>query len=87
MARSSQEAQQELERLQTMLRSVPDQRDEAAVKLSRRIRVIEKELSGDGGGGKESDRGSNPVLMTCLALIIGGLAFGIVYYAIRIGGL
>lgn len=86
MARSSQEAQQELERLQTMLRSVPDQRDEAAVKLSRRIRAIEKELSGDGGG-KESDRGSNPVLMTCLALIIGGLAFGIVYYAIRIGGL
>ena len=68
MARSREAAEQELARLQMMLRAMKDQKDDAAQKILDRIAAIEMEL----GGGKNLSLNprSGPNILVIAALVL-----------------
>ena len=84
MARSRKTAEQELARLQMMLRAMKDQKDDAAQKIRDRIAAIELELAGENGIADSTKSGPNMLLIAALVLLIGLLAFAAMYFVIRI---
>ena len=89
MARSRKAAEQELQRLQMMLRAMKDQKDDAAQKVCNRIAAIELEItnanspSGSGKSGS-ANSGSNVMVVAVLIILIGILAFAAMYFGILI---
>ncbi|MDF1750983.1 MAG: hypothetical protein P1V34_19140 [Alphaproteobacteria bacterium] len=82
MARSRKSAEQELQRLQMMLRAMKDQKDDAAQKIRDRIAAVELELGGNSSGSGKS--GPNILVIAALVLLVGILAFLAMYFGIRI---
>jgi hypothetical protein len=83
MARSRKSAEQELQRLQMMLRAMKDQKDDAAQKIRDRIAAIELELGGGNSAGSGKS-GHNILVIAALVLLVGILAFIAMYFGIRI---
>jgi hypothetical protein len=83
MARSRKSAEQELQRLQMMLRAMKDQKDDAAQKIRDRIAAIELELGGGNSAGSGKS-GPNILVIAALVLLVGILAFIAMYFGIRI---
>ena len=84
MARSLREAQQELNRLQSMYRSMPDQKDTAAVEIARKIESVQAEIAKlEAGGGATSRKKKGgvpwPVLLL-IAVALGGAAFALAFF-------
>ncbi len=84
MARSLKEAKQELERLQSMHRSMPDQRDTAAVEIARKIDGIKAEiaqLEAGGGAPAKKKKGGVPwPVLLLIAVALGGAAFALAFF-------
>lgn len=89
MARSIAEAQQELDRLNTMYRSLPDQRDAAAVKLAQRIQDVQQEVvrlaAAPATSGKAKSSGFSLTTVFAVVLIVGAGAFLIGYFGLVAG--
>lgn len=84
MARSKQEAALELERLQSMLRSMPDKKDAAAQQVAAKIKAVEQEIAGaDSAPSKPTKKGPNLVLWIGVALALGAVAFAAAYFGGR----
>lgn len=85
MARSLDDAQQELDRLQAMKRAMPNEKDEAAQDVARRIAGIEAEIAElrGKGGGRRLPPAASLALLALLALALGGLAFAAAYFGGR----
>ncbi len=84
MARSREAAEQELARLQMMLRAMKDQKDDAAQKILDRIAAIEMELGGGKNLSLNPKSGPNILVIAALVLLVGILAFIAMYFGIRI---
>ncbi|MEQ8601795.1 MAG: hypothetical protein RIB45_00650 [Marivibrio sp.] len=77
MARSKEEAKQELERLQSIMRSMPDQKDAAAQQVAAKIKKIEQEIAGASDVGS---KGPNLALWLGVAVALGAIAFAAAYF-------
>jgi len=84
MARSKGEAKQELERLQSMLRAMPDQKNDAARDVGAKIKAIEQEIAGmDDAPPKGGSKGPNLALWIGVAVALGAIAFAAAYFGGR----
>lgn len=89
MARSIAVAQQELDRLNSMYRSLPNQRDEAAIKLAQRIQDVQQEIvrlsSASSPSAKSKSSGFSLTTVMAVVLIVGAGAFLIGYFGLVAG--
>jgi uncharacterized small protein (DUF1192 family) len=89
MARSIAEAQQELDRLNTMYRSLPDQRDAAAVKLAQRIQSVQQEIvklsASAAQTSKRKSSGFSLATVFTVVLVVGLGAFLVGYFGLAAG--
>jgi uncharacterized protein (DUF2236 family) len=84
MARSKQEAALELERLQSMLRSMPDQKDAAAQQVAAKIKAVKNEISSADAAPKQPKKqGPNLLLWVVVALALGAIAFAAAFFGGR----
>jgi hypothetical protein len=84
MARSRKDAELELDRLQSMYRSMPNHKDDAAQQLAAKIKKVEGEIAAIASGqvkpAKKSG-GAVPIFVWVLiALALGALAFAGAYF-------
>jgi|GEM_PF-913279 hypothetical protein len=80
MARSKEEAQQELNRLQTMLRAMPNQKDDAANDIAKKVKKLEAEIAGAGSGKSGGGGAMGVIIMVLVAILLGGVAFAAAYF-------
>lgn len=81
MARSIAEAQQELDRLNSMFRSLPDQRDDAAQKMASRIKAVEQEIRNlENAPPPKKSSGFGVTTVLICVVVVGAIAFAGAYF-------
>lgn len=81
MARTKKEAAQELDRLQSMYRSMPDEKDAAAQQLASKIQKLQAEIEApESAAPAKKSGGPGIVVWLLIAVVLGALAFAGAYF-------